>query len=917
MTDHDQPHSYVFGAYRFDCARQVLLKDGAEVPLGSRALPVLARLLENAGKTVRKSDLLQAAWPDTFVEEGNLRIQILALRKAIGDAGQDGPAIRNVTGRGYAFLAPVGIVRDAGARPRPDPLPAPGLPARHLAEVGRIIGRADVIADLAGKLAGQKLMTIVGPGGVGKTTVAVAVARSSAADFDDGWRFVDLASLTNPRAVPDAVLAAMGAPAGRPQDVAAALAGKRLLLVLDNCEHLLDAAAELAEQIAAGAPDVRLIATSREPLRARGEVIIRLASLDVPPQGGPLGIADLLAHSAVELFVERVGAQIDPVTLPPSDLRLIAEISRKLEGIPLAIELAAAQVEYMGLQGLAHNLDSSFLLTAAGAHRTVPRQQTLQAVLEWSYRLLAPDAQDTLRQISIFPGEFTLASAHSVLTPQAEDPGTLLRTLVDLAKKSLVNISHKGGETCFRLSETTRQFAEEKLAETGMRTAVAASHARHVLAELRHTTVASAADRAAWTLEHSHLVEDLRAALDWAFSDQGDEDIGVALSMAAAPIWMTSILSEETERRLEISLSNLRPRAGPDVQRRLHLFATLASRLQLFRTSGAEISEAWRNSFDVTKGLGEVEFGLWTFWGSWLNSFMIGRHRDALAFARRCHTLASRAQSSEEVAIARLMIAISLFVLGYPIDSSEQTAPLLDIDGFAVSRSMFVRFQWDPRVVAKCYHADALWMRGRPQEALRMAKENLQLAHGIGHRPSVWNALAHGVCPIVIRSGSFDLAEGYVEELRAVSEGNPLWQAWADAYEGCLHIGLGDGRRGASKMADALSRFPENAFGHRMLGFVVRLAEGQILAGDLASANATIERALSRARDREELWCLPEILRVKAQSIVLAGGPQEERSARAHLRLARRFAHLRGMAAWQKRIDADLLALPARSAPAP
>jgi predicted ATPase/DNA-binding winged helix-turn-helix (wHTH) protein len=898
--------SYVFGSFHFDPFRKVLLKDGVEVPLGSRALLILRLLVRNAGEIVRKEDLLREAWPDTFVEEGNLRIQILALRKALADAAPGGPVIRNVMGRGYAFLAPVEIVPALDKRALASPAPAARPLTRHLAQVGRIVGRAEIIKNIAGRLAAYRLVTIVGPGGVGKTTVAIAVAHRTEADFAEGWRFVDLAALTNPRDLPEAVFSAVVASGSAHYELAAALAGRSLLIILDNCEHLLDAAAELAEEISACAPDVRVIATSREPLRAQGEAIFRLASLDVPPRGRPLSIAELRAHAAAELFLDRLGAQIDPMALTPSDIRLIAEISRKLDGIPLAIELAAAQVEYIGLQGLASSLDSSFLLAAAGAHRTLPRQQTLRAVLEWSYRLLTADAQDTLRQISIFRGEFTLASARSVITPQAEDPGTFLKALVDLAKKSLVNIVHQDGDASFRLLDTTRQFAAEKLAEAGMYGAVALRHAHHVLVELQQTTVASAADRAAWTLERSHLVEDLRAALDWAFSDEGDEEIGVALSMAAAPIWMTSILSEDAERQLETALSNAQPHTAFDVQRRFHLFATLASRLLFFRTGGAEVSEAWRNSFDVTKGLGETEFRLWTFWGSWLNNFMVGRHRGALAFAQKCYTLASRAQSAEEVAIAQLMIAISLFALGYPVRSAQHTEPLLDPDSFPVSRSMFVRFQWDPRVAARSYHAESLWLQGRTHEALRLAKENLQLAQGIGHQPSVWNALAHCACPVAIRGGRHDLAEAYVADLRTVSKGNALWSAWADAYEGSLLVSLGEGGRGAAILSDALSRFPENAFGHRLLGFVARIAEGQILAGDHISAAATVERALGRARDREDFWCLPEILRLKAKTILCAGGSSAKRDAKIHLRLARRFSHSRRMAAWQERIEADL-----------
>src|SRR5258708_5422899 len=259
--------AFAFGPYRLLAAQRLLLEGDQPVRLGSRAFDILAALVERAGEVVGKEELIARAWPQTFVEDANLKIQVSALRRALGD-GQGGHRyVVTVTGRGYNFVAPVSL--EEASRASPPPTIAPAVPHNLPIAVTRMIGREDAVTTLAARLSGQRLVTIVGPGGVGKTTVALAVAERTIAGYEDGVWLVDLAPLGDPRLVPSAVATVLGLEIGTENPLpglVAALRDNRMLLLLDNCEPVIEAAASLTVAVLGGAPRVTILATSREPL---------------------------------------------------------------------------------------------------------------------------------------------------------------------------------------------------------------------------------------------------------------------------------------------------------------------------------------------------------------------------------------------------------------------------------------------------------------------------------------------------------------------------------------------------------------------------------------------------------------------------------------------------------------------------
>src|SRR5690242_10532669 len=456
-----------FGRFRALPRSRVLLADGAPVELGNRAFDVLMALIQSKGALVTKEELLDRVWPGTIVEESNLHVQISALRKALGD---DRSIILTVSGRGYRFTVPVsevaGVAEATAVAGDERGLPATILPAAVTERIGRE-GELEELLDLA---RGHRFVTVIGAGGIGKTRLALEAARRLLADFADGVWLAELAPLASPSSVPATIAAAIGLELGDDRvalgRVVAALNEKRLLLVLDNCEHVVDAAAQAVELLLHAAPAMRVVATSQEPLGVEGECIFRLAPLGVPATFEAAN-GEATPYGAVRLFVARAHAadprfQLDERTGPA-----VVDIVRRLDGMPLAIELAAARVAVLGVDGLARRLGDRFRLLAGGRRTALPRHQTLRAALDWSYGLLSEAEQTVLRRLGVFAGGFTLDGAGKVAAAGGLSPEEVLEHVLDLVGRSLITVDTVGAVPRYRLLETTRLYALEKLAESG------------------------------------------------------------------------------------------------------------------------------------------------------------------------------------------------------------------------------------------------------------------------------------------------------------------------------------------------------------------------------------------------------------------------------------------------------------------
>ena len=445
-----------FGPFRLLPAERRLERDGTQVRLGGRALDLLIVLVERAGEVVPGRTLLETVWHDVNVEESSLRFHIKNLRKALGDTPAETRYVANVPGRGYCFAAPV-------ERTERTPAPRSGgsgtgagmnLPSR----ASMVVGRSDSIEAVARELSRRRIVTITGPAGIGKTTLAIATALAMRGDFGDAVLFVDLAPIEDPSLVVSALVSALGLVLRADEPVLAVidfLRDRRLLIVLDNCEQVIEPVAALAERLLGETACVHLIVTSREPLRIAGERVHRLAPLECPPVRSGITAGEANAYPAVQLFVDRATAGGDGFSLDDASAPAVAEICRRLDGIPLAIELAAARAEFFGVSVLAGRLDDMFTLLTQGRRFALPRHQTLRATLDWGYNLLSAIEQAVLRRIAIFRARFTLDLALAVVD-DAVPPDSAVDAMSNLVAKSLLSADASGGTVLYRLLEATR-----------------------------------------------------------------------------------------------------------------------------------------------------------------------------------------------------------------------------------------------------------------------------------------------------------------------------------------------------------------------------------------------------------------------------------------------------------------------------
>ena len=546
-----------FGAFCLVPAQRQLLRDGVPVHLGARAMDLLLHLTANPGTVVTKQALMTAVWSGRIVEENNLTVNMTALRRALGDSTEGQPVIQTVTGRGYAFVGT--ILAD---EPQAGAVPAqgPSLPAIPQLTT-RLIGREAALTELQTLVGTRRVVSVVGPGGVGKTALALHLAETLKADFPDGTGFADLSTVSDPARVAEAVAAAFGS-GGAGTNTAtdfltALLRDHKSLLLLDNCEHMVEPVAQLVNAIVASCPRVVILVTSREGLFVPGEQIFRLQPLPVPEDPHSVNAQTALQYGAVGMFVERAEA-VSNFVLDNANAPIVAAICARLDGIPLALEMAASRLKVLSPAQLAERLVERFNLLGASGRGTTPRHRTLQAMIDWSYDLLSPGERSLLHCLSCFSGGASLAAIQALSGGAEADDVDLLDRLTALADKSMLTVD-SATPPRFRLLESVRQYAVRKAVEAG-EGALPARHAAHFADRFAEAALLwPTTPGREWLATYAPDAENVRAALTWAFGLSGDPETGVRLVASTVPLWweLTETPVAEGQRWMAIASAHL------------------------------------------------------------------------------------------------------------------------------------------------------------------------------------------------------------------------------------------------------------------------------------------------------------------------------------------------------------------------
>jgi predicted ATPase/DNA-binding winged helix-turn-helix (wHTH) protein len=861
-----------FGPFRLFAAERQLKKGDEAVPLGGRALDTLIALVERAGEVVTQRDLISRVWPDVTVEEANLRVNVASLRKALGDGREGARYIVTVPGRGYSFVAPVTLSTPQSSQPREGAVPdrLQGLPP----QLARMIGRADIIRALSAQLMIWRFVTIVGPGGIGKTTVAISVAHALLDGFNGAVSFVDLAALTDAKLVPTTVARGLGLIV-QTQDPLRSLptfiGDKKILLVLDNCEHVIDSAAALAERVVGEAPQAHVLTTSREALRVEGEHVHLLYALDCPPNNPGLTAQEALAYPAVQLFMERAAAGGFREALSDIDASVVATVCRRLDGIPLAIELAASRTGSLEIRGVGNLLDNRFNLLWHGRRTARPRHQTMNATLDWSYNLLSQDEKTVLGRLSIFVGEFTLEAARFVASDAEMDDAAAIAAIASLLAKSLISKSESHRITFYRLLEATRTFAEAKLAERDDTNLFARRHATFFSKFLQDDQLVQSRFGEHDLSRYSSQIGNVRAALQWAFSDDGDVKIGVQLAAWAAPLFIGMSLLGECNRWCELALTYLEEAAGGTRQEMILQEAFALS--SIYTTGNSDQARAAiERGLALEETFGDLRRKLQLLLSQYSLLMRLADFRGALEVAQQSATFAENTKDPVGPLIADFMLGGAYHYIGDQATAQfygERAMARADEPGTLIPR--FIGF--DHRIYVPISLTRALWLRGFADRACSIAKIAIDEAASRFNPLSTCVSLAYGL-PVFLWRGDLRCAENYVDQLIEYAGRYSIepYRATAFGLKGVLAIAGDELRTGINLLRGALETSITLKLNIFVTDFMGALAEGLRKNGQVEEALVTIDRAIERAGDSGSTFDMAELLRVKAQ--ILAAMPQ-------------------------------------------
>lgn len=904
-ADRPDDEEIAFGGLQAFPRLGLLMRGGRKVEIGQRAFNVLLALLEADGAVLTKDELLARIWPNDLVDENNLQAQVSALRRALGP---DRDIIDTVFGRGYRLLPPDG----PACRSLPGDASAAHVPGL-CAGLSPLIGREDDLASLTEAIASGALVTIGGAGGIGKTRLALELGRRLQADFSDGVILVELAEVAGPGLVLPTILAKLGIGIGLrqlPRETRAALNERRVLLILDNCEHLLDEVVAAIGNVLQLLPRTRICATTREPLGIDGEQVFRLAPLGLPP-ARVASLDEAMQYPSVQLLVQRIRAAESRFRLGEAHAEGLCAVCRRLDGIPLALELAAARVSQVGLGAVVTGLGDRLGVLTAGRRTAIPRHQTLRATLDWSYGLLTCGQQVLLQQLGVFAGSFTLEAAAAIACPGTGNIWRVADLLGGLEAKSMILKDIDGADAKFRLLETVRAFALEQLVSPADLRNVASRHAAYFRSRLVHSAkILREGSCDAWLREFATDLSDVRAALDWTFAND-DPSEGIRSLCASLPFWMQLSLLGECRERVACAIKRfehvLRDEPRLEMQLRAALGASTTWACGPIVAAGA----AWLRALEVATHLDEREQRLQSYYGLWLYTLRSGAYAEALDWGETLMREGFANGDREAEAAGRRTAGVAHHFLGNHARAAEMIRSVVEpAHADRAGRELFaLRFGLDQRTAALAFLARVYCVQGEFAQARDTAGQAVEAAKRLGHVLTLCCALLEGGCTVAaLNSDHGALHRHAVESVRiAETHGLEFWRLYGQAYLDLAVLMREPGPTAVRRLLDTVSALREIRFDLGYTVIVLRLTEILVILDRPIEGSSLIHDLIGRQAVVSLHWAGPEILRIKAGVVQKIGGPNATADARALLAEALGLARAQGARAWEHRITHDLL----------
>ena len=796
-------------------------------------------------------------------------------KRKSGDGGLEGQRLESpgldgvwTVRRHVAAKPPVGVQRiRVGVEPPVTNLPV--LPAR-------LVGRSAAVARLRDLAAAYRLVTLTGPGGIGKTCLALKVASRIVGEFASGGWVVELASLSEPSLVASAVANMLGlelSSRDRSAEAVARVIGEGgFLLILDNCEHLIDAVAMFAETLLRLCPHVAILATSREVLRVEGEYVYRVAPLAVPSPE-QLDSHEILNCSAVQLFIARTTALTAGFPPRAESLEPIAEICRQLDGIPLAIELAAARAATLGVARVAASLGDRFAVLTGDCRNPVERHRTMLAALDWSYQLLSGAEQCVLRHLAIFAAGFTLEMAAAVVRGAAATDASMLEDVANLVGKSLVIFDGAASPCRWRMLETIRAFALEKLAEAGE------LHEAQRRRALYFRDLFSPQGHAApWRLSAAELLvrarelDNVRASLDWCFSGLGDAGIGKDLTAACLPVWLYQGLAPECREQCERALQAAEPDGATNALRQARLRAGRGAALIGTMGTADHTKAVLSGAIEEAESLGDLDTGIVGLFRLIPMLSARGEHDDAWTAAERLARIAHKSTAPDAVVAADRITGLLLLGSGRLDAARRCFERVLQFAPRGEAEHSLYWYHSDHRAVTRAMLARTLCLQGYAEQAQGQAEASLEELPGPNKRLSVCRVIAFGMIRVALLRGNFVGAEQAIARLNDVakSAGAPFWQVEGRFLDGMLLVARGEFARGAAVLSEAFETCGRAGRRGPNPEFAGALAEALCELGRPDEALVVVDDALPGTLEERssQAWYAPELLRIKGEILL-------------------------------------------------